>query len=198
MRHRRKKLTPEALERLQQELTEGRNPRLADIIERNIGIIELLHREAEEARSKQDKVADAITAFSGSMVFLYFHIVWFGVWILVGLHVIPGLPAFDPFPFGLLTMVVSLEAIFLSTLVMISQNRQSAQDSQREMLDLQIDLLAEYEITRMLRLVDKMAEKMGIEDAYDEEIDQLCEPVAPEVVLQEILVRQRESEKATP
>jgi uncharacterized membrane protein len=193
VRHKRKRLTKDQLRDLRAELTSGRNPQLADIIERNIGIIELLHREAEEARSSQDRIADVITRWSGSMGFLYAHVAWFGIWIFVNLSAFPSLKPFDPFPFGLLTMIVSLEAIFLSTIVMISQNRQSAQDMQREALDLQIDLLAEYEITRMLRLVDKIAEKMGIQDAYDEEIDQLCEPVAPDVVLQEIAIRQTEA-----
>jgi len=194
MRHRRP-IDAKTAEELRAQLTDCSNPQLADIIERNIGIIELLKRESDLNKSTQDKVADAITNFSGSMLFLYVHVVWFGVWIPINMGWIPGLKAFDPYPFGLLTMVVSLEAIFLSTLVMISQNRSAMQGDQQRALDLQIDLLGEYEITRMLRLVDKMAEKMGIEDAYDAEIDQLVEPVAPEVILKEIEYRQREKLK---
>ena len=168
-------------------MSDRRNPQLADVIEKNIAMIELLRREADKSRTTQDRVADLITAASGSMWFVYLHVAWFGIWI--GLNVM-GHTHFDPFPFGLLTMIVSLEAIFLSTFVLISQNRQAALDSRRSSLDLQIDLLAEYEITRMLRLVDKMAEKMGIEDAFDAEIDQLCMPVAPDVLLKEIETRQ--------
>lgn len=165
---------------------EAKNHAVADVIERNIDIIELLRKEADAARSSQDKVADLLTAFSGSMPFFYLHVVWFGAWIAINLGWVPGVKAFDPYPFGLLTMVVSLEAIFLSTFVMISQNRQALVSEHEQSLDLQIDLLAEYEVTRMLRLVDKMAEKMGIEDAMDAEIDQLCMPVAPDVILREI------------
>jgi uncharacterized membrane protein len=77
----------------------------------------LLKRESERARARQNRIADAITTFAGSMLFVYFHIVWFGCWIAFGA---------EDYPFGLLTMIVSLEAIFLSTFVMISQNRADA------------------------------------------------------------------------
>ena len=183
---RRRKLQSGRAHEVHESLSKQRNPMLADILERNIEVVELLRREADRARTPQERVADWMTAASGSMAFLYLHIAWFAIWIAVNLGIVPGLPKFDPFPFGLLTMVVSLEAIILSTFVLISQNRQAAQGEQRESLDLQIDLLAEYEVTRMLRLVDKIAEKMGIEDAYDAEIDQLCMPVAPDVLLREI------------
>lgn len=171
---------------IRQQLTRPSHPLLADVIERNIAVIELLRQESMAQRSMQDRIADAITNFAGSMTFLYVHAGWFLAWIAANLGWIPGLKPFDPFPFGLLTMIVSLEAIFLSTLVMVSQNRQAVIDEHRASLDLQIDLLAEYEVTRMLRLVDKIAAQMGIEDAYDEEIDQLCQPVAADVVLKEI------------
>jgi len=183
---RRHRMTPEQREKLRCDLLEGKNPLLADVIERNIGIIELLKRDSEDAKSTQDRVSDKITEWSGSMAFVYLHVVWFGVWMILNTNLLPGVKPFDPFPFGFLTMVVSLEAIFLSTFVLVSQNRQGEMMTQRASLDLQINLLAEYEITRMLRLVDKMAEKMGIEDAYDEEIDQLTEPVAPDIIIKEI------------
>ncbi len=189
---RRRRIDRARAKQIYDTLAEASNPLLADIVERNIGIIEVLRRKAYDSRTVQDKFADAITAFSGSMAFLYLHAVLFFVWIVVNLGWVPGVPKFDAYPFELLTMSVSLEAIFLSTFVLISQNRQGAVNEQREALDLQIDLLAEYEITRMLRLVDKIAEKLGIEDAYDKEIDQLCEPVAPEVILKEIELRQRQ------
>jgi len=179
-------MTPEQREALRRELMDGKNPLLADVIERNIGIIELLKRDSEDAKSNQDRVSDKITAWSGSMGFVYLHVVWFGAWMVLNTNLVPGLKPFDPFPFGFLTMVVSLEAIFLSTFVLVSQNRQGEVMTQRASLDLQINLLAEYEITRMLRLVDKIAEKMDIEDAYDDEIDQLTQPVAPDIVIKEI------------
>jgi len=99
-----------------------RNPRLAPVVERNINTILELRQEMERSRCLQERVADAITAWSGSMLFVYVHVIWFGLWIVINLH-LTRFPAFDPYPFGLLTMIVSLEAIFLSTFVMISQNR---------------------------------------------------------------------------
>lgn len=182
------------LDEVKQHLLSCKNPQLADVIERNIGMIELLKRQTVAQRTLQDRVADVITAFSGSMAFLYLHAAWFAVWVVMNMGWFPGLKAFDPYPFSFLTMVVSLEAIFLSTFVLISQNRMSLINDQREALDLQIDLLSEHEITRMFRLVHQMAEKMGIEDAYDEEIDQLLEPVAPDLVLREIEARGGDSE----
>jgi uncharacterized membrane protein len=95
-------------------------------------------------RRAQNRVADRITAFSGSMTFVYLHIAWFASWVAinVGLHLL-GLPRFDPFPFGLLTMIVSLEAIFLSTFVLISQNRQSQRTDIRSQLDFENNLRSE-------------------------------------------------------
>ena len=83
----------------------------------------LIRKEAERAQSVQNQIADAITTFAGSMMFVYIHLVWFAIWIIANKVMSKG---FDPFPFGLLTMIVSLEAIFLSTFVMISQNRADA------------------------------------------------------------------------
>ncbi len=93
---------------------------------------------------------------------------------------------FDPYPFGLLTMVVSLEAIFLSTFVLISQNRQSAQSEERADLDLHIDLLAEHEITKILRIVDSIAQKVGASSELDSEVGELEEQLTPEQVLAEL------------
>jgi uncharacterized membrane protein len=181
-----RRLTAQRANELHDQLRKDSNANLADVIERNIDIIDLLRRKQEARRTAQERFADLMTAFSGSMAFFYAHCIWFGIWVAVNLGAIPGVKPFDPFPFGLLTMVVSLEAIFLSTFVLISQNRAAILSEQHANLDLQINLLSEYEVTRMLRLVDKMAEKMGIEDAFDDEIDQLCLPVAPDVVLKEI------------
>jgi len=162
---------------------------LADVVERNIAIIELLRHQADAARDRQQRFSDWITTWSGSMAFFYAHVAWFGLWIIFNCGLLPALPPFDPYPFGLLTMIVSLEAIFLSTFVLISQNRQAHLADQRDSLDLQIDLLAEYEVIRMLRLVDGIAKKLGVEDSTDPEIEQLCEAVGPELVLQEIEFR---------
>jgi uncharacterized membrane protein len=95
-----------------------------------------------EVRKVQDDVTDAITAFAGSLSFVYIHIGWFAVWVLLNVGAF-GLSAFDDFPFGLLTLIVSLEAIFLSTFVMISQNRQAARADVRSQLDFETNLRSE-------------------------------------------------------
>src|SRR4030042_2372961 len=110
------------LNREEREDHEKDNPALSKVIERNIRTIIHLRTKAAHERSLQARIADAITSFSGRMIFAYIHIVWFGIWILLNTGRF-GVRAFDPFPYGLLTMVVSLEAIFLSTFVLISQTR---------------------------------------------------------------------------
>ncbi len=113
-------------------------------------------------RSLEDKIAGSLTDFAGSMKFVYLHTTWFGLWVIVnaGLLVTVGLgiTPFDPFPFGLLTLVVSLEAIFLSTFVMIAQNRLSAIADARAQLDYQVNLRAEAEVAKLLHLVQSLVE----------------------------------------
>jgi uncharacterized membrane protein len=101
-------------------------------------------RNASDARvSRQNRAADAMTAFSGSMIFIYLHVIWFGAWLLCNEGVFGKSLIFDPFPFGLLTLIVSLEAIFLSTFVLISQNRQQERDDRRSQADYENDIRAE-------------------------------------------------------
>ena len=186
-------LTPEEKTRLREaQFARMRNPDVADVVERNIDKLLEMRRSAEDRRKPLDRVADAITAFAGDMRFLYLHVIWFGLWILtnmLGWHV-PGIPK-DPYPFGLLTMIVSLEAIFLSTLVMISQNRMQAISDERSELDLHINLLTEYEVTRVLTLVDAIADKLGCEEGRDPELDELKKVIAPEQIIKEIEDREK-------
>jgi uncharacterized membrane protein len=161
------------------------NPALSKIIERNIRTIIQLRRKASRERSAQDRAADAITSFSGSMLFVHLHIAWFSIWVLLNTGRF-GVHAFDPFPYGLLTMVVSLEAIFLSTLVLITQNRLSDEGEQRADLDLQIGLLTEHELTRVLRMLDAIQKKLGIENQETGELADLEMETRPEEVLAEI------------
>jgi uncharacterized membrane protein len=166
------------------------NPALSNVIERNIRTMIDLRQQAARARGLQDHLADTITAFSGRMVFVYVHIVWFGLWFLLNTGRF-GVPPFDPFPYGLLTMVVSLEAIFLATFVLISQNRLSAQAEYRADLDLHIGLLTEHELTRVLQMLDAIQDKMGIENHADSELADLEMETRPEDVLAEIERLQR-------
>ena len=174
------------------------NPALSQVIERNIRTIIQLRLRAARARSVQDRLADAITTFSGRMVFAYVHIVWFGVWILLNTGWV-GVRAFDPFPYGLLTMVVSLEAIFLSTFVLISQNRLSAETEHRADLDLHIGLLTEHELTRVLQMLDAIQDKLGIDNHADSDLADLEMETKPEDVLAEIArLQQRARSSKTP
>jgi len=161
------------------------NPALSHVIERNIRTIIHLRTRAARERSLQSRIADAITSFSGRMIFAYVHILWFGVWILVNTGWF-GVQPFDPFPYGLLTMVVSLEAIFLSTFVLISQNRLGEETERRADLDLHIGLLTEHELTRVLQMLDIIQEKLGIVDHANSELADLEMETRPEDVLAEI------------
>ena len=161
------------------------NPRLANIIEKNIQTIIDLREQAAERRTVQERLADVITEFSGRMSFVYFHVIWFGIWVAINTGII-GLTPFDPFPFGLLTMIVSLEAIFLATFVLISQNRLSVESDRRANLDLQIGLLTEHELTRALKMLDAIQDKLGIENNNDTDLFDLEQEVRPEDVLAEM------------
>ncbi len=158
---------------------------LADVIERNITTLFRLRQETAQGRTLQARLADAITSFSGRMLFIYLHIFWFSGWIVAN----AGwwqLQPFDPFPYGLLTMIVSLEAIFLSTFVLISQNRLSDEAERRADLHLHIGLLTEHEITRVLQMLDAMQQHMGIVNDTASELAQLEVETKPEDVLAEI------------
>ena len=167
------------------EKQENDNPALSKVIERNIRTIIQLRAKAATERSLQGRLADVITSFSGRMVFAYIHIAWFGVWILLNTGWL-GLQAFDPFPYGLLTMIVSLEAIFLSTFVLISQNRLSEETERRADLDLHIGLLTEHELTRVLQMLDAIQEKLNIVDHENSELADLEMETRPEDVLAKI------------
>jgi len=125
----------------------------------------LLHHRARHEtvvfgrlRTDQDRVADAITRFAGSMSFVYLHVGWFAVWIVLNAGLVGSAVVFDDFPFGLLTMIVSLEAIFLSTFVMISQNREATRAEVRANLDFETNLTAEV-------LVRAIAKHTGVDMA---------------------------------
>ena len=180
------------LNREEKEDHEKDNPALSKVIERNIRTIIHLRTKAARERNLQSRIADAITSFSGRMIFAYVHIVWFGVWILLNTGRF-GVRPFDQFPYGLLTMLVSLEAIFLSTFVLISQNRLGEETERRADLDLHIGLLTEHELTRVLQMLDVMQDKLGIVDHANSDLADLEMETKPEDVLAEIhRLQQRE------
>jgi uncharacterized membrane protein len=148
------------------------NPALSDVVERNIRTILRLRARSALDRTFQERIADAITTFSGRMSFVYFHVAWFGGWLLLNTGRL-GIPAFDPFPYGLLTMIVSLEAIFLSTFVLISQSRLGEESDRRADLDLHVGLLAEAELTRVLKMLRAIHDKWTISTDWDQSISRI-------------------------
>lgn len=121
-------------------------------------------------RSLSDKVADALTEAFGTVTFLALNALWFLFWIPTNMGLIPGITPFDPFPFGLLTMVVSLEAIFLAIIVLVSQNRSARVAELREEIDLHVNVQAEEEITKILVLLDRLDKKIGIPEENDTQL----------------------------
>lgn len=145
-------------------------------IERRRQFYHSYEAQALRHRSFFTQIADDLTASFGSTTFLILNTVFFGVWILVNINLLPNVPPFDPFPFGLLTMVVSLEAIILAIVILVSQNRQSYVSSLREELHLQVNLIAEEEVTKSLKLLAEIRKKMGIEEK-DPELDEMLERI---------------------
>ncbi|MFL5239484.1 MAG: DUF1003 domain-containing protein [Rhizomicrobium sp.] len=160
---------------------EGMSP----VLERNIQALVDRRRREESAANTQQKLADAITAFTGSMVFVYLHLAVFGFWIVANLHWVPGVPAWDD-SFVVLAMAASVEAIFLSTFVLITQNRMAAEAEKRADLDLQISLLTEHELTKVAGLLNQMAHKLQIEPEAQRDLNEAASDIAPERVLDRI------------
>jgi uncharacterized membrane protein len=152
----------------------GRNgkPR-KDPADRNIGIVARMERAALQGRSAADRLSDAIARVTGSAGFAVVHFGWFAVWLLVNTGYTRIAP-FDPFPFSFLTLIVSLEAIFLSVFVLMSQNRMTRREDKRAHLDLQIDLLAEQELTLILHMLKGVCQKLDVSlDVPSERMRQL-------------------------
>ncbi len=162
-----------------------RQPGLSSVLERNIRTLSERREREEGEASFQDRLAGAVTRFTGSMGFVYLHLVLFGFWILANLGWIPGVPVWDP-SFVILAMWASVEAIFLSTFVLIAQNRMSAAADKRADLDLQISLLAEHEITKVASLLEAIAQRVEVPIEAHEELQEVKQNIAPEAVLDEI------------
>jgi uncharacterized membrane protein len=168
---------------------------LAPVLDRNIRALIARRQASDRGKAWQDRVADAVTRFTGSMPFVYLHLLVFGAWILWNLPFSP-LPKFDR-QYVVLAMAASVEAIFLSTFILISQNRMQALADARADLNLQVSLLSEHEVTRLIRLLKGVAAKMGVEESGDPELPELERDVRPEKVLDH-LERISKDEAAEP
>jgi uncharacterized membrane protein len=142
----------------------------------NIDAIARMEHDAVGRRTRTERVSSLITKLVGSMGFLLAQLLLITGWSLVNLHVIPGVKAFDPFPFGVLALVVSSEGVFLTIFVLISQNRMSRQSERRSHLDLQVSMLSEQELTTILQMLQKLCQHVGVDvDSSKREIQSFSE-----------------------
>jgi uncharacterized membrane protein len=152
---------------------------LSPVLERNIRALQLRRQREEKEATVEERLADAITRFTASMRFVYLHLAIFGFWIVANLGWIPGVPAWDP-SFVVLAMIASVEAIFLSTFVLISQNRMAAAADKR---------------ARLVTLVSGIADQMGVRTEADADLDEITQDVAPDAVLDELEAAEPETEQ---
>ncbi len=156
-------------------------PDITKIVERNVNA--LVHRKKEDLkkRSVTEKFVGTITSFAGSMASFYIHLILFGIWIIWNLGFM-NLRPFDP-SFIFLATFAAVEAIFLTTFVLIGQRHMNAQAEKWAELDLQISLLTEHEVTRILTLITAVAKKLQVEVVEDKEIQELSKDIHPDNVL---------------
>jgi len=145
-------------------------------------IFRSIKAKADAKRTLTERTADLMTAKFGSSAFLLFNAVVFTVWILVNTGRIKWLPVFDPYPFNLLTMIVSLEAIILSVFVLISQNRTAKVDDLREETNLQLSFIEEKETTKLIKMLTLLLERQGIDISQDPELHKMLRPVSEEEI----------------
>ena len=137
----------------------------------NIDAIAKLEHDAFNRRTPTERVSDVITKVVGNVGFLLAELALIAGWSLVNLHIIPGVKAFDPFPFGVLALVVSSQSVFLTIFVLISQGRMSRQAQKRSHLDLQVGMLSEQELTTILQMMHKLCQHMGVDvDSAKQEV----------------------------
>ncbi len=161
----------------------------SDAVRKNIETVVRLEERSLQARSLSERLADSIGAFCGSMSFIVLHLAIFTCWILINVGLVPGIKQFDKFPFQLLSVVVSIEAIFLSTFVLMKQNRMSRRAEARANLDLQINLLTEKEITLVLQMLQLVGTRLGLEDKFQH--DDLAE-MSTETAVEDLAGQLRE------
>jgi uncharacterized membrane protein len=137
-------------------------------------------------RSLSERFADLLTDYFGTVLFFILNAIWFLVWMLANTGLIPGIPVFDPFPYGLLTMVVSLEAIFLAIIVLISQNRAAKIADLREEIMLQVSTLSEQEITKLINMVDEIHDHIGLPAEDDDELIHMKEKTNMDTIESEL------------
>ena len=162
-----------------------------DLTRENVQSMRRVEEQALANRSRADRMAAFIAQFCGSMPFVWLHVAAFSLWI--AFNTWPGQKPFDPYPFTFLTLVVSLEAIFLASFILISQNYELRISDRRNQLDLQINLLTEQENTKMIQMLERIAKKVGADTEDDPDIRILKEETHPEKLIAQIEQAQREN-----
>lgn len=160
----------------------------AESTQKNIETIIRLEEEEMNRRTLGERVSDVLTRYMGSMSFVVFHVLLFTVWFAVNLGLV-GIEPFDPFPFGILTLIVSAEGVLVAIFVLVSQNRMSRIANHRAHLNLQISLLAEQETTKLLQKVQSIVDRLGIETERDKELQQLSQETHLETLAKELQQR---------
>lgn len=168
-----------------------------DLSERRRQFVRSFEAKSLRSRSTLTQISDKLTAFCGSSFFLVSHLIFFSIWIPTNIGIIPGIAPFDPFPFGLLTMVVSLEAIFLSIFILVSQNRSSYIGTLRDEVHLRVNLIAEEEITKVLELLAEIRAEMGIK-RKDYELDTMLERIDTNYIERSIMDQMSRANKSIP
>lgn len=159
---------------------------LTELVDKNIQKLLHIRQKEEQERSFQQKVADAIGTFAGSVPFVYLHLVIFGLWLLINWQILPITKPWDPYPFVMLAMIASVESIFLSTFVLINQNRSAMLSEKRADLDLQVSLLTEHELTRLIHMVEALMKKTGTELPPVADLDVIKEDIPADLVMERI------------
>lgn len=167
----------------------GKTRSVEELTQQNVEAVSRLEEAAREERTSTDRIAEAIANVCGSMTFVWVHVIWFGAWILMNL--LPGIPHIDPFPFTFLTLVVSLEAIFLSTFILISQNYETRISERRSHLDLQLNMLSEQENTTMIAMLQAIAAKVGVDLSQDPQLQALSQQTQPEKLVEQIAEQEK-------
>lgn len=159
---------------------------LAAVLRRNIDTLMEVRRRTERRLPLSHRLAEGVARFAGSPAFVLWCCGVLAAWLVWNSGLLPGVRPFDPFPFAIMTLVASVGAIVLSSFVLVSQNRMSELVERRNELELQITLLTEHEVTRLVELSDEIAKHLGVKHGKDETLEELKRDVAPERVLEEI------------
>ncbi len=174
----------------------NRYEQVPTMIKENISSIGQIEEELLRQRSRLDRLSDAISTFAGNIKFIFAHVIFFAFWIVANTPLVLGHYAFDPYPFVFLNFVLAVEAVFLGTFVLMSQDRQNRHADQRANLDLQVGLLAERETTKTLQMLQRISEHLGLQEVKkDAELKQMIQTTHIEELADELQKARVEQEK---